>query len=227
MKVDEQAMSFLQRLSDDLWGFGIDGVGAIDAWADGFPGFDGLELDDTEPVPRQRAHRAQGVGLRGRLHPPFPRRQRRPGPLDHPQADPGGDAGPGNGDDPDHASSTTGASTRGQRRCASACAARSCGCATWATPRARGRSRSRTCRTASCARVTGRHVVLACWNTMIPYICGSCRRGSARRSPSRPSSRLMYANVQIRDWKSFAKLKLAARRLPQHVLAERRSWTSR
>jgi spermidine dehydrogenase len=47
--VHPDVVKYLQTLTSAEWGYGIDGVGAIDAWADGYPGFDGLKLDDSNP----------------------------------------------------------------------------------------------------------------------------------------------------------------------------------
>ena len=48
-KVHPDVVSFLSTRSSDWWGYGIDGVGAIDAWASGYPGFDGLGLSLAAP----------------------------------------------------------------------------------------------------------------------------------------------------------------------------------
>ncbi|MFP3969171.1 NAD(P)-binding protein [Actinomadura fulvescens] len=44
-----EVLDFLQTFTSDEWGFGIDAFGAIDSWASGYPGFDGLKLNASKP----------------------------------------------------------------------------------------------------------------------------------------------------------------------------------
>ena len=48
-KVDPDAIKYLSKASSGYWGYGADGIGAIDAWADWYPGFDGLKLSWAKP----------------------------------------------------------------------------------------------------------------------------------------------------------------------------------
>jgi spermidine dehydrogenase len=48
-KVDPDTVKYLSKLYSAYWGYGVDGIGAIDAWADGDPGFDGLHLSWAKP----------------------------------------------------------------------------------------------------------------------------------------------------------------------------------
>jgi spermidine dehydrogenase len=48
-KVDPDAVKYLSKASSGYWGYGADGIGAIDAWADWYPGFDGLKLSWAKP----------------------------------------------------------------------------------------------------------------------------------------------------------------------------------
>jgi len=48
-KVDPDAVKYLSKASSGYWGYGADGIGAIDAWADWYPGFDGLGLSWAKP----------------------------------------------------------------------------------------------------------------------------------------------------------------------------------
>ena len=48
-KVTPDVMKYLAKASSGYWGYGADGIGAIDAWADGYPGFDGLGLSWAKP----------------------------------------------------------------------------------------------------------------------------------------------------------------------------------
>lgn len=49
VKVHPDVLKFLQNRPRDYWGYGADALGAIDAWADGHPGFDGLGLSWAKP----------------------------------------------------------------------------------------------------------------------------------------------------------------------------------
>jgi spermidine dehydrogenase len=48
-KVGPDAIKYLAKASSGYWGYGADGIGGIDAWADGYPGFDGLGLSWAKP----------------------------------------------------------------------------------------------------------------------------------------------------------------------------------
>ncbi|MFU8854790.1 NAD(P)-binding protein [Micromonospora sp. SL1-18] len=52
VKAHPDAIRYLQTVSNGNWGYGIDAVGALDAAAEGYPGFDGLDLDMDDPDPR-------------------------------------------------------------------------------------------------------------------------------------------------------------------------------
>ncbi len=45
VKADQQTITFYQARTHDEWGVGIDAVSALDVWAFGFPGFQGLHLE--------------------------------------------------------------------------------------------------------------------------------------------------------------------------------------
>ncbi|MBO2455695.1 NAD(P)-binding protein [Actinomadura barringtoniae] len=48
-KMPEEVLNFMQTFTSDEWGFGIDAFGAIDSWASEYPGFEGLKLDNSKP----------------------------------------------------------------------------------------------------------------------------------------------------------------------------------
>jgi spermidine dehydrogenase len=48
-KVDPDTVKYLSKASSGYWGYGADGIGAIDAWADGYAGFGGLGLSWAKP----------------------------------------------------------------------------------------------------------------------------------------------------------------------------------
>ncbi|MFC4906317.1 NAD(P)/FAD-dependent oxidoreductase [Actinomadura gamaensis] len=47
-KMPEEVLNYLQTYTSDEWGFGIDAFGAIDAWAEDYPGFGGLKLNRSK-----------------------------------------------------------------------------------------------------------------------------------------------------------------------------------
>lgn len=55
-------------------------------------------------------------------------------------------------------------------------------------------------------QVQARHVVLACWNRVIPFICPDLPEAqkAALRTPSKVP--LLYISVALRNWKAFARL---------------------
>ena len=55
-------------------------------------------------------------------------------------------------------------------------------------------------------QVRGNHCVLACWNSVIPYLCPDLPAASARRSRYGIKAPIVYTSVLIRDWTSFQKL---------------------
>ena len=102
--------------------------------------------------PPARAHGAQAVDVRGRLHLPLPRGQRGGGPVARPQADPGRAARSRDDDDPDRAAALRPARPSRATGCGSGSARRRSASATSAAWSTGGTSRSPTSRTTSCAR---------------------------------------------------------------------------
>ena len=208
LDLDEQALSFLQRLSDDFWGYGIDAVGAIDAWADGYPGFDGLDLSYARPfhtnaptehkvwdysdpyifhfpcgnggVARSIVRRLIPAAMPGSGMETIPSTE-----LDYGRLDEEG--------------------SRVRIRLQSP------------VVRVRHRGDPGTAKEVDVAyvqggelrSVTAERVVLACWNAMIPYLCEELPTRQKRALGYATKLSLMYTNVQIRDWASFAELGLS------------------
>jgi len=54
--------------------------------------------------------------------------------------------------------------------------------------------------------VTGRAVILACWHTVIPYLCPELPAAQKTAMAFAVKVPLVYTNVLIRDWTSFQKL---------------------
>jgi len=57
-------------------------------------------------------------------------------------------------------------------------------------------------------RVSGSSCILACWNMVIPYMCPEMSDAQKEALAYNVKVPLAYTNVQIRNWKSFEKLKV-------------------
>jgi len=212
-KPHEQALTYLQRISNDFWGYGIDAVGAIDAWADGYPGFRGLGLDYSRPY-RTNAPTEHQVWYSSDPY------------VHHfPEGNAGvarsivrkliPDAVPGSGMETipvahvDYGRLDREGNDIRIRL---------------ASPVVRVRhdgdpDRAREVEVAyvqdgELRSVHGANVVLACWNAMIPYICGGLPPAQREALAYATKLALVYTNVQIRNWTSFAKLGLSSARFP-------------
>ncbi len=62
--------------------------------------------------------------------------------------------------------------------------------------------------------VQGTHCILACWNMMIPTMCPEMSKAQKEGLAYNVKVPLAYTNVQLRDWKSFEKLKIHGARCP-------------
>jgi spermidine dehydrogenase len=195
-----EALSFMQRTTDDEWGYGIDAVGAIDAWGDGSPGMTGMGLDYSRPDPanspsewklwdasdRYIHHFPQGNAgitrsLIRRLIPP---------------------AVPGEGMETiplaelDYSALDSGANdVRIRMR----------------SPVVRVRNDSDEVEVVyadgdELRTVRAGQAVLACWNAMVPYICDELPAAQRKALQFATRLSLVYANVQIRNWEAFSKL---------------------
>ena len=63
-------------------------------------------------------------------------------------------------------------------------------------------------------RVKGSACILACWNMIIPYLCPEMTDTQKEALAYNVKVPLAYTNVQIRNWKSFEKLKVHAVHCP-------------
>jgi spermidine dehydrogenase len=58
-------------------------------------------------------------------------------------------------------------------------------------------------------KVTGTHCILACWNSIIPYICPDIPPRQREALAYGIKAPIVYTNVLLRNWTSFAKLGVA------------------
>ena len=61
-------------------------------------------------------------------------------------------------------------------------------------------------RGAELKRVTGRTAILACWHSVIPYLCQELPEAQRQAMASAIKVPLVYTNVLIRNWSAFRKL---------------------
>jgi spermidine dehydrogenase len=58
-------------------------------------------------------------------------------------------------------------------------------------------------------RVRGNHCVLACWNSVIPYLCPELPAAQREALAYGIKAPIVYTNVMLHNWRSFAKLGVA------------------
>jgi spermidine dehydrogenase len=212
-KPHDQALTYLQTLSNDYWGYGIDAVGAIDAWADGYPGFDGLGLDYSRPY-RTNAPTEHRVWYSSDPY------------IHHfPEGNAGvarsivraliPEAVPGKGmESIPLARVDYGALDRDANRVRIRLSSPVVRLRHGGDPATAKQVEVAYVRDGELQSVTGEHVVLACWNAMIPYICDELPRTQREALEYATKLALVYTNVQVRDWTAFANLKLSGARCP-------------
>ncbi len=69
-------------------------------------------------------------------------------------------------------------------------------------------------------RVRGRHVVLACYNQVIPHICPEVPAAQAEAIRYATKTPLVYINVAVRNWRPFAELGMNDIYIPQSRLMQ-------
>ena len=207
-KVHPQAITLLSNESSGEWGYGADGLGAIDAWAEEYPGFGGLGLDRARPYKynsptvkrRWNAsdpyiyHFPEGVAgvtrllVRSLIPAALPGRTMEDevlARLDYGRLD-----DPGN----DVRIRLGSPVVRVRHEGAPATAKE-----VEVTYMSGGGLRS--------ARARG--VVLACWYSMIPYICEELPGVQKQAMRFMTRIPMVYASVAIRQWRAFKDLGLA------------------
>ncbi len=212
--VSEGALGYLQNLPDDEWGYGIDAVGAIDAWADDYPGLRGLGLDYSRPYRTNSPteHRVWDYGDPYIFH--FPdgnagiarsliRRlipQAIPGtgmetisttPLDYARLD----------DERSKVRIRLGSPVVRVRHLGDPDSAREVEVAYVS-----GGGELRTVRAG--------YSVMACFNSMVPYLCEELPTEQRDALSFATRLPLMYTSVAVRNWSALDKLKLSYARSP-------------
>src|SRR5882724_506931 len=202
-KVDLTVVSFYQTRTNGEWGVGIDAEPALDCWALGLPGFQGMNLDPG-PAPRM-SYSAAGYSTGGspRFH--FPDGNATIARLLVreliPEAVPGASV-----EDAitsrvaynrlDHATNTTRIRLNSTVVRAQNAAASKSSHEVIVTYAAAGKVYT--------ARAKG--CVLACWNMTIPYLCPDLPEKQKDALHYLVKVPLVYTSVGLRDWTAFQKL---------------------
>lgn len=197
-KCDAGVLPFFQTRPHGLYGVGIDAVPAQDAWGLGFPGFDGMKLDpepgvgmNRDSIPNEEAeqyfyHFPDGNASIARL---LVRKL-------IPAAIPGKDA-------QDivlaraHYSQLDNRSSNARIRLSSTVVRVKQNNKEVEVTYSRA-GKLETVRAAGC--------ILACWHTVIPYICPDLPRDQQTALAYAVKVPLVYARAVVRNWKAWAKL---------------------
>jgi len=65
VKADPGVVPFYQHITDEWWGVGFDAISALDSWAMGYPGFDGLKLKAGGPSLKRMGYTPAGYSTAG------------------------------------------------------------------------------------------------------------------------------------------------------------------
>jgi spermidine dehydrogenase len=203
-KVDPQVLAFYQARTHGYWGVGADAVSALDAWGIGLPGFKGLRLAPGS-IPGMGFTPAGYADTGGSVDLHFPDGNATIARLLVrrliPQAVPGSDVADLVGahvhydqlDRPEHPVRLRLNSVVVRARNSAAAQGASAVTVSYL-------------RDGRALRVRARHCVLACYNSMIPYLCPELPERQKQALHALVKTPLVYTNVAIRNWQAFAKL---------------------
>ncbi|TCZ66923.1 NAD(P)/FAD-dependent oxidoreductase [Roseicella aquatilis] len=218
--VSDAALPFFQAMSHGEWGVGADAVSALDVWALGFPGFQGLGLEPG-PAPRM-GYTARGYAQGGSASFHFPDGNASIARLLLrrlvPAAVPGRDAEDVVLARADYARLDLPRAPVRIRLGSTALRVDQAGPGVEVTY-ARG---------GTVLRASARHGILACWGMMIPFLCPDLPEAQAAALRSQVKVPLVYASVLLRDWRAFRRLGIAAVHAPGGYFSSLRlDWKTR
>ncbi|MBL8988230.1 MAG: NAD(P)-binding protein [Gemmatimonadetes bacterium] len=199
------AMPFFQRLTHDLYGVGIDAISALDCRSLGFPGFDGLGLDDA-PIARQGRSSYRTVDEPYIYH--FPDGNASIARLLVRRLVPGSIPG-STMEDVVTARARYGRLDRPDNACRIRL-----GATVVRVTETGGDVRLTYVRNRKAERVRARRCVLACWHGVIPHLCPELPAEQKAALKYGVKVPLLYTNVAVRNWKAFAAAKVAEIRSP-------------
>jgi len=203
VKADPGVIPFYQTRTHGEWGVGIDAVSALDVWAFGFPGFQGLGLKPgSAPHTGYTASGYADDGGSYKFH--FPDGNASIARLLVrdliPRSVPGNSAEDVVTARIDYSSLDRPEQAVRIRLSSTAVRARNVG------DPASGAVEIAYARGGEVYSVRAGACVLACWNTMIPYLCPELPDPQKRALHYLVKTPLIYANVALRNWTSFKTL---------------------
>jgi len=203
VKADPGVVPFYQTRTHGEWGVGIDAVSALDVWAFGFPGFQGLGLKPgSAPHTGYTASGYADDGGSYKFH--FPDGNASIARLLVrdliPRSVPGNSAEDVVTARIDYSSLDRPQEAVRIRLSSTAVRARNVG------DPAAGAVEIAYARGGEVYSVRAGACVLACWNTMIPYLCPELPDPQKRALHYLVKTPLIYANVALRNWTSFKTL---------------------
>jgi spermidine dehydrogenase len=212
VKVDPGVIPFYQTRTHGLYGIGIDAVGALECWGYHYPGFDGMNLDpqangrmsftargEATPKPEYYFHFPDGNASIARL-------------LVRsliPEALPGTTAQDSVLARVDYSKLDRAGSPVRLRLGSTAARVRHLGPLPTAKEVEVAYGREKKVYT---ARAKG--VVLACWNSMIPYVCPELPDTQKEALKYGVKVPLVYTSVSIRNWRAFKALGISGASSP-------------
>jgi spermidine dehydrogenase len=202
-KVDPGVVAFYQTRTHGEWGVGIDAESALDCWAEGLPGFEGLALEAGAAA--HMSYTAAGYANGGSYRFHFPDGNATIARLLVRSLVPA--AVPGSAVD-DVVTARVDYDQLDRTEDAIRIRLNS------TVVRARNLGDPASAREVDVAyvqggklfNVRGRNCVLACWNMMIPYLCPELPERQKEALHYLVKVPLVYTSVALRDWTSFQKL---------------------
>ena len=212
VKVHAGVIPFYQTRTHGLYGIGIDAVGALECWAYHYPGFDGMNLEpaatgrmsftargDATPKPEYNFHFPDGNATVARL-------------LVRaliPDALPGTTAQDSVLAKADYSRLDRAGSAIRIRLGSTAARVQHVGALTSAREVEVAYGREKKIFT-----VRAKGVVLACWNSMIPYLCPGLPEKQQAALKYGVKVPLVYTSVALRNWKAFHQLGITGATTP-------------
>jgi spermidine dehydrogenase len=207
VKVHPQVIAFYQTRTNGEWGVGIDAEPALDLWAWGMPGFQGMDLKPG--VTRHMSYTASGYySTGGSYHFHFPDGNASIARLLVrnliPSAMPGSTAEDVVSARADYSRLDQSDSPVRIRLNSPVVRVQHVG-----DPDSAKEVEISYANGGQVYSVRGRKVVLACWNTVIPFLCPALPESQKKALEYLVKVPLVYTTVGIRNWTAFHKLRIA------------------
>lgn len=208
VKADPGVMPYYLHLTDGLWGCGIDAVSALDCWGIGFPGFDGLDLPRTATA-RMGYTPGKELETGGSYQFAFPDGNASIARLLVRDLIPGAVPGTTVADSTVAPVNYAKLDSNGNP-----VRIRLSSTAAHAENTKNGGVKVTYLRDGRAYAVSGHHSVLACWNSMIPFICPELPEEQKKALRYLVKTPLVYTSVALTNWRAFAKAGVSRVRCP-------------